>query len=198
MIPDHCALLSIPRKTCANTHQSAGSCGFCLHHCSYLSNDCAPLCVCSAVFLRQRRRSTGCGDIDARAAAGCHAVARIWLALRKYSADAAFPVQFGPVIVLRSPRMSGSGTTRTRRKVCAPVAIEGKADLQQRASNLRRRFTPPRQGEPKLTRGSASATVVALVVRACQFRRSRRGICQWLRSEHSATRSQHAFPSAIC
>ena len=37
------------------------------------------------------------------------------------------------------------------------AAIGGKADLQQRASNLRRRFTPPRQGEPKLTRGSASA-----------------------------------------
>jgi hypothetical protein len=61
-----------------------------------------------------------------------------------------------------------------RRDVRAPVAIGGKADLQQRAPNMRRCFTPPRQGEPKITRGSAPATAVAPVVRpgACQFCRN--------------------------
>ena len=54
---------------------------------------------------------------------------------------------------------------RTRRDVRAPFAIGGKADLQQGAADLRRRFA-------KVNRNwHASATVVAPVVRlgACQF-----------------------------
>jgi hypothetical protein len=60
--------------------------------------------------------------------------------------------------------MTGCGTELPICDVRVTVAIGGKVDLQQGAPDLRRRFTLPRQGEPRLTRCSASATVVAAPV----------------------------------
>jgi len=84
--------LAKAHRTRRRCHRRTGL-GFRLHRCSYLYDGCAPLCVCSAVLLRQRRRSTGRGDIDAATAR--QAVARIGdaqqLALCECSADANFP-----------------------------------------------------------------------------------------------------------